>query len=92
MKTVDYKDLVQNGAQIIDVRTVAEFENRHLQQSKNIPLQKLRDHLGNIDKTKPVITVCASGARSGSAKGILEEAGYEVYNGGGWSSLEKKLQ
>lgn len=92
IKTIDFKNLVNDGAQIIDVRTVAEYENKHLRKSKNIPLQKLRESLANIDKSKPVITVCASGARSGSAKNILEDAGYVAYNGGGWTTLEKKLQ
>ena len=92
IKTVDFKDLVKNGAQIIDVRTVAEFENAHLRNSKNIPLQNLRNSFNKIDKTKPVITICASGIRSGSAKSILQDAGYEAYNGGGWSALKNKLQ
>ena len=84
-----FKNLVDNGAQIIDVRTVAEFNNKHLRKSKNIPLQNLRESLNKIDKSKPVITVCASGVRSGSAKSILEEAGFEAHNGGSWSGLEK---
>ena len=91
-ESVDYKNLVKNGAQIIDVRTAAEFKNKHLRNSKNIPLQNLRGSLKTLDKRKPVITVCASGARSGSAKTILQDAGFEAYNGGGWSNLEKKLQ
>ena len=91
-KSVDFKNLVENGAQIIDVRTVAEFKNKHLRNSTNIPLQNLRNSFDKISKTKPVITVCASGVRSGSAKSILQDAGYEAYNGGGWSSLENKLK
>jgi phage shock protein E len=92
IKEVNLKELVNNGAQIIDVRTAAEFNNKHYRKSKNIPLQKLRESFGEIDKSKPVITICASGARSGSAKSILEDAGYEAYNGGGWSGFENKLK
>ncbi|MFC6269097.1 rhodanese-like domain-containing protein [Frigoriflavimonas asaccharolytica] len=91
IKTVDFKNLVKNGAQIIDVRTVAEYENEHLRNSKNIPLQNLRNSFQQIDKTKPVITICASGIRSGSAKSILQNEGYEAYNGGSWSGLKNKL-
>lgn len=91
IKSVDYKNLIKNGAQIIDVRTEAEFENKHLRQSKNIPLQNLRNSLTKIDKSKPVILVCASGVRSSSAKTILKDAGYDAYNGGSWSGLEKKI-
>ncbi len=39
---VDYKELLTAGAQIIDVRTPAEFNNGHIKNSKNIPLQQLQ--------------------------------------------------
>lgn len=89
----DYKALAKNGAQIIDVRTPAEFKEGHLKGSVNIPLQTLSNNLSKIKKDKPVITCCASGMRSASAKSILKSAGYtEVYNGGGWSVLQSKLR
>ena len=89
----DYKSLVKNGAQIIDVRTTAEFKDAHLKGSVNIPLQSLSSNLSKIKKDKPVITCCASGMRSASAKSILQSAGFkEVYNGGGWSGLQNKLK
>ncbi|MBS1764090.1 MAG: rhodanese-like domain-containing protein [Bacteroidetes bacterium] len=88
----DFKELVKNGAQLIDVRTKAEFQGGHIKGSINIPLQNLSDNLSKIKKDKPVITCCASGMRSASAKGILQSKGYsQVYNGGGWMSLKNKL-
>jgi rhodanese-related sulfurtransferase len=90
---VDYKELVQNGAQIIDVRTKGEFQSGHIKGSVNIPLQNLQNSLSKIKKDKPVITCCASGMRSASAKGILKSKGYtEVHNGGGWASLQSKVK
>ena len=80
INTVDFKELMKNGAQIIDVRTITEFNNGHLRNSINIPLQDLKSKLDEINKQKPVITVCASGMRSASAKGILAKNGFEVYN------------
>jgi rhodanese-related sulfurtransferase len=48
--------------------------------------------LSRIRNDKPVITCCASGMRSASAKSILKSNGYsDVYNGGGWMSLDSKL-
>ncbi|QLH28093.1 MAG: rhodanese-like domain-containing protein [Candidatus Parvibacillus calidus] len=89
----DYKELVKNGRQIIDVRTKSEFQSGHIKGSVNIPLQMLSASLAKIKKDKPVITCCASGMRSSSAKSILKSNGYvEVYNGGGWSSLQTKLR
>lgn len=91
-QSVDYKSLVQSGATIVDVRTPQEFKNGHIKGSVNIPLQVLQSSITKIPKNKPVITCCASGMRSASAKSILKSAGYdEVHNGGGWSSLNSKL-
>lgn len=89
---VDYAEMVANGAQIIDVRTPMEYKGGHIKGSLNIPLDSLQRNISKINKNKPVITCCASGMRSASAKNILKSNGYtEVYNGGGWSSLQNKL-
>ena len=87
-----YTELVKNGAQIIDVRTPGEFKSGHIKGAVNIPLQNLSTQLNRIRKDKPVITCCASGMRSASAKSILTASGFtDVYNGGGWLSLQNKL-
>lgn len=89
---VDYKELLKNGAQIIDVRSKGEYSSGHIKGSLNIPLDSLSNNLNKIKKDKPIITCCASGIRSASAKSILKSKGYsEVYNGGGWYSLKAKI-
>ena len=88
---VDYKVLLENGAQIIDVRTPAEFSNGSIRNSKNIPLQELVAEMKKLDMKKPIITCCASGMRSASANIIFEQNGFEAYNGGNWKALENKL-
>lgn len=88
--TVDFKALMDNGAIVVDVRSPFEFNSGHVKGAINIPLEEIRsksDHLKK--KNKPIITCCRSGARSGSAKAILEGAGIEVYNGGPWRNLVK---
>jgi rhodanese-related sulfurtransferase len=89
----DFKALAQEGAIILDVRTKAEFQGGHIKNAMNIPVGSLTSNLSklkNIDK--PIITCCASGMRSGSAKSILKSNGYEkVYNGGAWTSLNSKI-
>lgn len=90
---VDYKNIFQNGAQIIDVRTKDEFQGGNIKGSINIPLQALRTNLSKINKNKPVITCCASGMRSASAKSLLASNGFtEVHNGGSWISLQTKIK
>jgi phage shock protein E len=87
---VDIGELISMGATVIDVRTKAEYQSGHLKKSVNIPLDSLSANVKKIDKNKPVITCCASGARSGAAKSFLKSNGFvSVYNGGSWTSLRK---
>jgi phage shock protein E len=89
-ESVNLGELIQNGAQIIDVRSPGEFAQGHIKKAKNIPLDKLPTQLSKLDKNKPIITCCASGMRSASARGILLKAGFKtVVNGGGWTNLRK---
>ena len=91
--STDFKQMVANGAVIVDVRTPSEFRSGHIKGAINIPLDQLRARIGDLQKKKqPVITCCRSGARSGMAKGILRAAGLECHNGGPWNLLERKLQ
>ena len=88
---VDFAQLMNDGAIIVDVRTPGEYAGGHIKGSKNIPLQSLSQNLNKLPKDKVIITCCASGMRSGSAKSILQSNGYkEVYNGGGWAGLQRK--
>ncbi len=91
---VNFADLVNNGAIILDVRTPEEFKSGHIKGSINIPVQGLRKNIGKLKgkQDTTIITCCASGMRSSSAKGILIAKGFkEVHNGGGWMSLDSKL-
>lgn len=88
----DYKSLMAQGAMIVDVRTPAEFSSGHIKGSVNIPLQELSKRAQKLKKDRVIITCCASGMRSASAKGVLKSMGFtEVYNGGGWLSLRHKI-
>ncbi len=89
----DYNQLLKEGGVIVDVRSKSEFANGHIKGSKNIPLTNLNSNPGiPKDKNKPIITCCASGMRSASAKSVLQSKGYtNVHNGGSWSSLNNKI-
>lgn len=89
---VDFAVLVKEGALILDVRSPSEYKQGHIKGSKNIPLNELPNHISKIKKETTIITCCASGMRSASAKGILKSNNFTtVYNGGGWSSLQNKI-
>jgi rhodanese-related sulfurtransferase len=89
---VDYAALVKQGAVILDVRSPAEYKQGHIKGSVNTPLNDLSRHISKLKKEATIITCCASGMRSASAKSILKSNGFtQVHNGGGWSSLQNKL-
>jgi phage shock protein E len=55
-------------------------------------LDTLRVNMGKLDAGKPVITCCASGARSNLARNVLLKNGFtEVYNGGSWRTVQRIL-
>ena len=90
----DYNQLLKEGGVIVDVRTKAEYAGGHIKGSKNIPLSNLSSNPGiPKDKNKPIITCCASGMRSASAKSLLQAKGYtNVHNGGSWTRLNSKIE
>ena len=89
---VDYKELVADGAIIVDVRSSREFAGGHIKGSVNIPLDSLASSLKKLpNKDRVVITCCASGMRSASGKSILKSKGYTAHNGGGYTSLQRKI-
>ena len=84
---VDYNELIQNGAVIVDVRTPQEFKSGHAKKSKNLPLNVLKSKTASL-KGKEVILVCKSGARAGMAKSILKKEGIIAHNLGPWQKAQ----
>ena len=75
------REMVANGAQLVDVRSPSEFAMGAIPGSLNLPLQAIYAAEQHLDKTKPVILYCASGMRSGQAMSVLAQMGFdEVHN------------
>jgi phage shock protein E len=78
------RELVANGALLLDVRTPEEFRDRHLDGAVNIPVQELAARIPELGaRGRPVVVYCRSGARSASAATLMKSAGYEVLDIGG---------
>ena len=78
------RQLVAEGASLLDVRTPDEFRQDALPGALNIPVQILGDRFGELPRDKPVVVYCASGMRSASAAQFLERCGFtQVYDLGG---------
>ncbi len=70
--------LINHKAQVIDVRSAAEFASGHIQHSKLMPVQELATMLptAKLKHDKPVLIICASGMRARRAASILEKEGF----------------
>jgi rhodanese-related sulfurtransferase len=78
------RELVKNGAMLLDVRTREEYASGHVEGARNIPVQELPARLSEVGEThRPVVVYCRSGARSAMAAQILGRAGYDVHDIGG---------
>jgi NADPH-dependent 2,4-dienoyl-CoA reductase/sulfur reductase-like enzyme/rhodanese-related sulfurtransferase len=86
----DVPSLPRDGSvTLLDTRTAAEYTRGHIEGFCNIPLDELREHLGELDPQKPVYVHCQSGLRSYIACRILAANGYECYNlAGGYRLYE----
>jgi len=64
--------------QVVDVRNSDEYHGPlgHIPESLLIPLDELQSRIGEIDQSKPVVTVCRAGGRSAQALVILQKAGF----------------
>ena len=71
------RKLVDEGARLVDVRTPAEFRERHLPGALNVPLQALERRLSELGpKDAPLVLYCRSGNRSALAASMLRAAGF----------------
>ena len=76
-------EAIREGAYLVDVRTPAEFSAGSVRGAVNIPLSEIKNKLSKFKGKKNIIVFCRSGSRSGEAKRILEQNGFQnVINGG----------
>lgn len=81
------------NAVVLDVREPSEYAAGHVLNSKLIPLGKLKERMGELEKYKeqPIVVVCRSGNRSGTACFLLGKQGFvQAYNlAGGMQAWQK---
>ena len=66
---------------ILDVRTVSEFNDGHIEGAINIPVEEIANRLSELDKNDELLVYCRTGNRSATAVGILEDAGFtKIYH------------
>ncbi len=71
------RQLVAEGAVLLDVRTPQEFQEGHPEPARNIPVQELPRRLAEVGPPgTPVVVYCAAGGRSAQAAHHLRANGY----------------
>ncbi|MEX2108533.1 MAG: rhodanese-like domain-containing protein [Solirubrobacterales bacterium] len=70
--------LIDEGAQLIDVRADHEWEAGRIAGALHLPLPELAERTSEVDKDRPVILYCRGGTRSTMATEALAEAGYDA--------------
>ncbi|QNA90775.1 rhodanese-like domain-containing protein [Massilia sp. Dwa41.01b] len=76
---VQVTQLINRGkTTVVDVRTAEEFAAGHVRDAKNIPLADFGNRIGELEKAKSrtVVVICQSGARSDKAVRLLKAAGF----------------
>ena len=72
------RKLIEDGAQLVDVRADHEWEAGRIEGATHLPLDELAERAGEIDRDRPVVLYCRGGNRSTMAAAALAEAGYQA--------------
>ena len=90
------KQIIDSGAQVIDVRTEVEHDAGRIPGSRHIALSDVQRESANLDQDKPVILYCRSGNRSGPAADAFAASGWDAHSieGGllGWQEAGFELE
>lgn len=91
--SIEIKSYLEKEAVVLDVRTLDEWNEGHVENSKHIVLTEIPLEIEQIKSWgKPIIAVCRSGARSGQAAQFLTQNGVDVINGGPWQNVDQHIQ
>jgi len=70
--------LIEDGAQLVDVRADHEWGAGRIAGAKHLPLAELAQRTGELDQERPVVLYCRGGTRSTMATDALVEAGFDA--------------
>lgn len=77
IRTPELKELLKNkDIQFIDVRTPKEYEQFHIHNFQNIPLNVIRKEAKQLDRELPVVVICQRGTRGNEACKRLKRKGF----------------
>ena len=83
MREIDiqqFASVLADGGNVIDVREPGEYVVGHVPGARLVPMGQLSSRLGELDRSRPVYVVCASGNRSGAMASLLHQNGFDAVN------------
>ena len=88
LTTDEFMAYDKENTTVLDVRTEIEYDNGHIDGAINIPVDSLRERIGELDKNKEILDYCQVGLRGYVASSILVQKGFKVKNlTGGYKSV-----
>ena len=83
MREIDiqkFASVLADGGNVIDVREPGEYVAGHVPGARLVPMGQLPSRLGELDRSRPLYVVCASGNRSGAMVSLLHQKGFDAVN------------
>ena len=74
------RELIDSGAQAVDVRTAVEHAAGHIAGSTHLPLERLDEEAGELDRSRGIVVYCRGGNRSGMAAEALRNSGWDAHS------------
>jgi phage shock protein E len=95
LPTAEARKQLAAGAKLVDVRTVEEYQAKHLTNAVNIPVDTIKTGITNctLNKGQTILLHCRTGRRSGIAEKELRAIGYtNVFNIGSFEQAQKAVE
>ena len=80
VSAAEAKQIIESGAQVVDVRTEGEFEAGHIPGARNIAVADVQREAAGLDKAAAVLLYCRSGNRSGPVADAFAASGYDAHS------------
>lgn len=74
------RELIDGGAQVVDVRTANEHSVSHIEGARHMPIERLDAEVGELDRDRPLVVYCRGGNRSGVAAEALRNSGWDAHS------------
>jgi rhodanese-related sulfurtransferase len=80
VSAAEAKQIIESGAQVVDVRTDVEYEAGHIPAARHVPVADVQRESSGLAKDQPVILYCRSGNRSAPVADAFTASGWDAHS------------